>query len=162
MSRSFPSNKPLVPRLNVVLAWAGTLLVSTLPAIIWEQFAPAPAGDLRWMPATIWLQVGAQVLLCGVSLLWTTAKPMRLPMAMLLAFLVGWRVLTPLVAQTDASAQWQARQSIGMSLATSRVQWAFPALVMTLVALASRLSRRELFLTKGDWRASRPRAPISV
>jgi membrane protease YdiL (CAAX protease family) len=78
---------------------------------------------------------------------------MRLPLVMLLAFLVGWRVLTPLVTQSAAWAQWQTSQPVGMSLATSRLQWFPPAALMTLVAVGAGLSRAELYLVKGDWTA---------
>jgi membrane protease YdiL (CAAX protease family) len=140
-------------RLNVALAWTGMLLASALPAIIWDQFARVSEGDLRWMPPTIWAQVAALTLLCVASLVWRPAQPMRLPLIMLAAFLVGWRVLTPLVTETASWSDWQAKQSIGMSLATSRLQWLPPAVLMTLVALAFGLNRQELFLAKGDWRA---------
>jgi membrane protease YdiL (CAAX protease family) len=153
VAEAVPSTKH-PPRLsNVALAWVGTLLASTLPAVIWERLAPDKAGDPVWVPATIWMQVGGLTLLLLVARLWPTARPMRLPLVMLLAFLVGWRVLTPLVTQSAAWAQWQASQPVGTSLATSRLQWLPPAALMTLVAVAAGLSRAELYLVKGDWTA---------
>lgn len=139
--------------LNVALAWMGVLLASPLLAIVWGQLAQESARDPRWLPATIWVQIGGVALLLLVALLRPTARPMRLPLLMLLAFLVGWRVLTPLVMESAAWTQWQAGQSIGMSLTTSRLQWLPPAVLMTLVAFAARLRREELYLVKGSWAA---------
>lgn len=152
MKSALPSNNAAgLP--NVALACVGTLLASTLPAIVWGQFAPENAGDPLWLPATISLQVGGLTLLLLVTLLWPPARPMRLPLTMLLAFLVGWRVLTPLVTQSAAWDHWQASQSVGMSLATSRLQWLPPAALMTLIAVGAGLSRADLYLVKGEWTA---------
>src|SRR5688572_27035347 len=138
---------------NAAFGWIGMLLASTFPAIIWGTVAPEEAGDLLWLPASIGVQVGGLAILVLAALLWPTARPMRLPLVMLLAFLVGWRVLTPLVTQRAAWAEWQSSQPIGVSLATSRLQWVPPAALMTLVGVAAGLGRVRLFLTKGDWTA---------
>jgi membrane protease YdiL (CAAX protease family) len=140
--------------LNVSLAWVGILLASPLSAIVWGQLAQERTRDPLWLPATIWMQVGGLALLLLVTLLRPAARPMRLPLVMLLAFLFGWRVLTPLLAESGAWTQWQANQPVGMSLATSRLQWLPPIALMTLVAVGARLRRAELFLCKGNWSAS--------
>jgi hypothetical protein len=147
------SNARSVSHLIAALAWVGMLLASTLPALIWAKISQEGAGDPLWLPASIGLQVGALALLLLVALLWLPARPLRLPLIMLLTFLVGWRVLTPLVTQRAGWAEWQASQTIGVSLATSRLQWVPPAALMTLVAVAAGLGRVRLFLTKGDWSA---------
>src|SRR5262249_40890786 len=104
-------------------------------------------------PATIGVQVGGLALLLLVALLWPAARPMRLPLVMLLAFLVGWRVLTPLVTQSAAWARWQASQPAGMALAMARLQWLPPGALMRLVAGGAGLRRAELYLVVGDWTA---------
>ena len=137
------------------IAWAGVLLASTLPGVVWAKASAAQGAgaDPVWLPASIGVQVGGLVVLVLGASLWPAARTMRLPMVMLLAFVVGWRVLTPLVTERAAWGEWQASQPIGLSLATSRLQWVPPAALMTLVAAAAGLGRARLFLTKGDWAA---------
>ncbi|MBX3435697.1 MAG: CPBP family intramembrane metalloprotease [Pirellulales bacterium] len=139
--------------LNVALAWSGMVLASPLPAIVWGEFSSEEARDPRWLPATIWAQISGLTVLLLIALLRPAARPMRLPLIMLLAFLAGWRVLTPLATKSDAWEQWQTNQSVGLSLATSRVQWLPPAALMTLVAVGGGLRRKDLYLTLGDWTA---------
>jgi hypothetical protein len=154
---SHPASTRSANRPCVAIAWTAVLLASTLLAVIWGKVDPAGAGDTRWLPASIGVQVGGLFLLVLATLLWPTARPMRLPLVMLLAFLVGWRVLTPLVAQRAEWAGWQAGQPVGVSLATSRLQWLPPAALMTLVAVGAGVGRARLFLARGDWTA--PVAP---
>jgi protein-S-isoprenylcysteine O-methyltransferase Ste14/membrane protease YdiL (CAAX protease family) len=138
---------------NVVIAWAGTLLASTLPAIIGTRLMPEQAGSLLRSLVLIGLPVCGLALLLLLALLRPTARPMRLPLLMLLAFLVGWRVLTPQITRSAAWLEWQETQPIGMSLATSRLQWVPPVLLMTLVAWGAGLGRRQMFLAIGHWHA---------
>jgi hypothetical protein len=68
VGEALPSNQHAARLSIVALAWAGILLASTLPAIVWGQFAPEKAIDPVWLPATIWVQVGGLVLLLVVAL----------------------------------------------------------------------------------------------
>jgi membrane protease YdiL (CAAX protease family) len=136
------------------------VVASPLPAIVCGQFTEDRALDTLWLPTTSGLQVGGLALLLLAALLWSPSRPMRLPLLMLLAFLVGWRVLTPLVTESAAWAQWQANQSIGMSLATSRLQWLPPATLMTVAAVGAGMSRVDLYLVKGNWAAQVSPEPL--
>lgn len=155
-----PPNQHSAHGLNIVLAWLGILLASPLPAIVCGQLAQDRTQEPLWLPVTIGVQVGGILLLLVTTLVCSTARPMRMPMTMLLAFLIGWRVLTPLVTEGATWVQWQANQPVGISLATSRLQWLPPAVLMTLVAGGAGMRRTELYLHRGNWAAPAAAEPL--
>jgi membrane protease YdiL (CAAX protease family) len=127
------------------------------------QVVPQEGGAPTCPPALALGQAVGVSLLLLAALIRPAGRPMRRPLLALLAFLVGWRLLTPAVFEAAGWAEWVRGLPIGWSLVASRAQWLFPALLMTLVLVGGGRTRRDLFLAAGDWTAPvRPAALFPV
>jgi membrane protease YdiL (CAAX protease family) len=140
-----PTNKKPSLRGAVVLAWATTLLVSTLPDIIWRELGRVPP------PHLIWVKVALLLIVLGVATAWKPGRPLRGYLTMLGTLLVFGTVLQNL----GEMSAWENRfagsfQSTMLGTQLLRVAL---ALIMIMVLLALGYRRRQCFLTRGDLKA---------
>ena len=135
-----------VPRLTVV-AWLVTILISTVPDILWTELG---AGDVT--PLT-WAKIGLLLVLTLVSVAWRPLRPLRNYFVVMLAFFglfqlmqrldFTWSPLQRLFGGSVFDARMQAEQT-GKLLVS---------LGMIIVLLLLGLRRRQFFLTRGNLRA---------
>lgn len=141
------------PRLTVV-AWVVTILISTVPDILWTQMG---GGDVT--PLT-WAKIGLLLVLTLVSLVWMPLRPLRNYFVAMLAFFglfqliqrldFTWPLLQRLFGGNVFDARMQAEQT-GKLLVS---------LGMIAVLLLLGLRRGQFFLTRGDLRA--PITPVRL
>ncbi len=149
---SFPLAKR-IPKLTAV-AWVVTILISTVPDILWTALG---AGDVT--PLT-WAKMSLLLGLALVSAVWTPLRPLRNYFIAMLAFFTLFQV----IQRVDFT--WPALQNLlGGSVFDERMQAEqtgklVVSLGMVVVLLLLGLRRRDFFLTRGNLRA--PITPVRL
>jgi len=137
-----------------ILAWVITLLISTLPEIIWiELTGSSPA----WL---IYGKMGLLLILTFATLIWQPLRPLRNfflvmfaffgLMALRLRFNFTWPALQSLFGNTVFDGRMQAEQTGKLAV----------TLLMIGVLLILGFKRRDFFLTRGNLRA--PIEPVKL
>ena len=149
-----PISLPQADRTRVGVAWATTILVSTLPEIVWTQLTPKPFGVL-----TIF-KVCLLATLVLVSFAWSPIRPLRNYFIALLGFFVfNWvrlqinftlPALQAFFGNTVFDARMQAEQMGKLVLSC----------VMIGVLLLLGYTRLQLYLTRGNLSAAMRPAPL--
>ncbi len=149
MNTNQSSTQEKAPRAELTaLAW-GTILISTVPQIILHLLGrDVPAGPLgfSWLN---WAQVVVLTVLCAVTWVWPTVKPLRGFFLAVLAFKVG-ELFSWLVVESAAWSNWMQQASWGVGLVADhgiRLIW---VALMALTLIGSGIGRRELFLVRGN------------
>lgn len=148
--------RSLVSERQAVLAaaWAGMLLASMLPGIVWQEVF---GGSL---PQALWLRLGGGLAFLGLSLAWKALRPLSGYFVLLAAILAADELLRPLVA---ASAVWQGwfgpdRASLFWSSLGPQLLRLLMSLAVWLVLVLLGLKRSDYFLVKG--RLNAPAEPV--
>lgn len=133
---------------TLVLFWAVTLLMSTLPNILWQESTGQPATWLFW---------AKEILLATLLLLslgWPALRPLRQYMIVFVVLFAaeqgfGWLA---------ATSWWQGwfggvDAPFTLSMLGTQIQRLCVALIVIAVLLAMKRRRDAIFLVKGDVRA---------
>ena len=147
---------PLARRTSrlTVVAWVVTILISTVPDILWTTLG---GGDVT--PLT-WAKMGLLLSLALVSVVWTPLRPLRNYFIAMLAFFslflvirrvdFTWPALQNLLSGSVFDERMQAEQTGKLVV----------SLGMVVVLLLLGLRRRDFFLTRGNLRA--PITPVRL
>src|SRR2546428_4209537 len=134
--------------LATLVAWLALLPASPFGAIICDAVIHVPVPE--WLPF-INLCVSATLLALGHFL--PPLKPIRGYLRSITLLVLGYLVLL----QIESSEAWRARLSGAPTwqfVFADSILEIIPCLFLTLSLVRSGLTRRELFLTRGDLRAS--------
>jgi membrane protease YdiL (CAAX protease family) len=137
-------------------AW-GVILIMSIPQIIVELLGwTVPKGPLgvSWLA---WVQVIVLAVLWAVTWAWPAVKPLRGFFLALLAYWVGAYFIIPFMFTEwgEAWSNWTEQASWGVWLVVNRLANTLaPIVLMALTLIGSGIGRRELFLVRGDPRAT--------
>jgi membrane protease YdiL (CAAX protease family) len=138
---------------NRWIAWGAIITASTLPEILCRLGGNPPL----WLPlAQIGLLLFAAILLA----LSERTKVLCGFLLTLAALRLGWSVFTPAIAFSDTVAHWARGLDWGARLFLGRLLPVTGALVMIISLWGSGLSRRDLFLQRGNLGAPAQPEPI--
>jgi len=144
LSRSNPSTF-----LVSVYAWIALLLGSSLSPILWIAW-------LGYKQVPVW-DVAVRLLgIAGIlvlTYLWPTLRALRGFVWALLAFASGTLAKEALTTLPPIATWLHSLPAVEFRLADALLGMIFPVAFMALTLIGSGLSRRELFLTRGDMRA---------
>jgi len=135
-----------------IIAWSGVIVASALPTIIWRESGYGQAPWLLMTPCVI-LIVAALVVLPFPRLRVLTRFLLALA-----ALWIGWYLVAPWIEGTDLVRGWSERANWGVRLLIGRAPVVAGALLMSLTLIGSGMTRRDLFLCRGDLAA--PAQPI--
>ncbi len=136
--------------LATLVAWLALLPASPFAAIICDALLHAPAPE--WLP---FINFGASATLLALSHLLPPLKPIRGYLRAITLLVVGYFV----VLQVESTEAWRARFSEAPTwqfVFADSILELIPCLLLALSLVRSGLTRRELFLTRGNLRASFP------
>lgn len=151
------SEPALIPHSSRALigpAWGVTLLVSTMPDILWKELTGAAPAWLTWA------KMGLLLVLALTAFLWRPLRPLRHYFIVLLAFFgllelrprlnFSWPALQAIFGNTVFDARMQAEQTGKLAV----------ALAMIVILLILGYRRRDFFLALGQLRAPIKPAPL--
>jgi len=136
--------------LATLVAWLALLPASPFAAIICDALLYTPAPE--WLP---FINFGASATLLALSHLLPPLKPIRGYLRAITLLVVGYFV----VLQVESTEAWRARFSEAPTwqfVFADSILELIPCLLLALSLVRSGLTRRELFLTRGNLRASFP------
>jgi membrane protease YdiL (CAAX protease family) len=135
-------------------AWSAMLLASEGPEVIFQQFgAEAPP----WLPLA---QAGSLVigaLVCARSPRFKKLDGFLLALA---GLRLGWSVITPAIESNQAFHNWTQHLDWGARLFVGRALPLSGAILIGLTLLGSGITRRDLFLCRGDLNAPAQPEPM--
>ena len=131
----------------VLLCWTAMLLASDTPIILARETADTKPTWLAWA------QTAALAALVLPTFLSRALAPARGLVLAFLAFHVGWSLMLPTVHASGVWTQWRAQAAPAPRMIATTVVPLIPVALMALTLIGSRLSRVDLFLAWGDWRA---------
>lgn len=134
-------------RLTIIFAWVGTLLLSTLPNIIWQEFFGPPT---IWL---LWSKLILLILFLTTTYFWQKARPLRNYFFLIFALFLVEEAFGRL-----GNSQWFQTwfpESAGFttSMLGIQVRRVAGALVMTLILYLIYRNTAKFFLTFGDYGA---------
>jgi membrane protease YdiL (CAAX protease family) len=129
--------------MRMIVAWAAMLIVSPLPEIISALITSNP---FRWF---FWFDFGALLVLLGLSFIQPTLRGLRGYLLAILAYIVGG-LSWVLFRESTAYMNWVQNASWGVTQIAEVSGHLLGALLMALTLIGSGLTRRDLFLVKGD------------
>lgn len=149
-TRSFtPSVQPVQFGLTsqLIFVWIATLLVSSLPQIISQEFQILPSFPI------LWLRIVLLVAFIALSFVWKVAQPLRLYFLIFLALylldaLFNW------LGTTVLQGWFGGTNSFTWGLLGSQLLRLGAALAMIAVLWMLRYRRSEFFLAKGELNAT--------
>ena len=130
-------------------AWIALLLGSSLSPIFWIAWLGEKNVPV-WDPAVRLLGIAGILVL---TYLWPTLRALRGFVWALLAFASGILAKEALTTLPPVATWLHALPAAEFRLADALLWMIFPVALMALTLIESGLSRRELFLTRGDMRA---------
>jgi len=133
--KELPLNPARTP--VIVVAWLATLLASTLPDAIWQQFS----GTIpNWL---IWGKAGLILALILVTWAWKWLKLLRIYLILLWVHIMAWEILFYIQA-TPAWSQWTKSNTwVSGILMIQLIK--FGIALLTLAALFILMGRRQRF-----------------
>lgn len=136
------------------LAWSAMLIGSSVPEIICRQFIPTPP---LWLPAA-----QAVLLLTGAAIFAGSPRLRKLCgfLLALAALVIGWSLLAPAISSSRIFHDWTQNLSWGARFFLSRLLPVSGALLMLVTLIGSGLTRRDLFLCRGDLNAWAQPEPV--
>ena len=127
----------------IAITWIFTLLASTLPDMVWDQFFGETPG---WL---FWLKAGLLLILITLGMAWKMLQPLRPYFLLLLVFILLWRVFSWILT-LDAWLAWteQVPWAIGMA----GIQLMKLVIAMLTIGILSLFFRRrqDFFLARGE------------
>ena len=135
-----------------LIAWSATIAASALPAIIWRE---SGHRNSPWIALTqcVVLVIAALALLPSSG-----RKDLARFLSALAALRGGWYFVAPWIEETSFVRGFSEHGSWGMQLLIGRTTLLVSAALMGLTLLGSGITRRDLFLCRGDLAA--PAQPI--
>jgi len=138
-------------RKTKTFAWC-TIFIITVPQIIYRLFVPRMPGEAS---IPIWFagaEVGILAMLCLVSWVWSTVKPLRGFILALLAIYVGHFFIIPYIYESVTLLSWMQQASWGVRLVVFNLLLKHMVLIllMVLTLIGSGIGRKELFLVRGN------------
>jgi membrane protease YdiL (CAAX protease family) len=148
-----PTSEKPIPRL-LIFAWVSTLLASLLPNILFTELSGSVPS---WL---LWAQVGILAAGIGLTIFWSTVRPLRNYWIMMLALLVLEKFFYGTVSSTRVWQGWmnQVSNSFVQTLLSTQGMRIAIALCMILVLLILGYRRRDFFLVRG--RLDAPAEPV--
>ena len=133
--KELPLNPARTP--VIVVAWLATLLASTLPDAIWQQFS----GTIpNWL---IWGKAGLILALILVTWAWKWLKLLRIYLILLWVHIMAWEILFYIQA-TPSWSQWTKSNTwVSGILMIQLIK--FGIALLTLAALFILMGRRQRF-----------------
>ena len=144
------------PRRGIVLivAWAVTLLVSTLPTILLNELG---GGAPDWL---FWAKVAFVAVMLALAFLWKTIKPLAAYFIVILVlFLAEWG-LQSWIGETSLWKSWFSSTAFTSSMLGMQILRFGVALVMVAAMLVIKKRRSAFFLVKGDLSATADPIPF--
>lgn len=129
----------------LAIAWITTLLVSTLPNILWQEIIGAPPARL------FWAKIILLVALVGLTFVWHVIRPLRPYFAIFLVLYLAEEAL----GQLGTMPLWQSWfGGVGVSFTTEmlgvQLRRLAVAAIMIITLLLTYRRRRDFFLVKGQ------------
>ena len=144
------------PQRNVVLivAWAVTLLVSTLPTILLNELG---SGVPDWL---FWVQVAFIAVILALTFLWKAIKPLAAYFIVILVlFLAEWG-LQNWLGESSLWKSWFSSAAFTSSMLSMQILRFGVALIMIAAMLVIKKQRSAFFLVKGDLSAIAEPIPL--
>jgi membrane protease YdiL (CAAX protease family) len=135
-----------------LLAWAAVIVASALPTIIWRE---SGHGRAPWMALS---QCGILVLAALAVSFFPRLRILTRFLLALAALRLGWYLAAPWIESRELFRRWFETGDWNVRLLIERLSVVAGALLMSLTLIGSGLTRRDLFLSRGDLAA--PARPI--
>jgi membrane protease YdiL (CAAX protease family) len=135
------------------IAWGAMLVASPLPEILCQWGGTPP----------LWLPLAQIAVLLIATIIFALAPATRSLCGFLLALAalrLGWSVLMPTIAFSDTVARWATGLDWGARLFLGRLLAVSGAVVMVITLLGGGVTRRDLFLCRGDLDAPAQPEPV--
>jgi membrane protease YdiL (CAAX protease family) len=135
-----------------VIAWSAVIVASALPTIIWRESGHGRAP---------WLVMTQCVILIAAALAVLPFPRLRVLTRFLLALAamrIGWYFAAPWIEGTGLFRRWSESGNWNVRLLIGRASVIAGALLMSLTLIGSGMTRRDLFLCRGNIAA--PAQPI--
>lgn len=145
-----------IPQRNVLLivVWAVTLLVSTLPTILLNELG---SGAPDWL---FWAKVAFLAVMLALTFLWKTIKPLAAYFIVILVlFLVEWG-LQSWLGGSSLWKSWFNSAAFTSSMLGMQILRLGVALIMVAAMLVIKKHRSAFFLVKGDLSAIAEPIPL--
>jgi len=136
------------------IAWSATIFASALPGIIWRE---SGHRSVPWIALT---QCIVLVLAALALLLSPGRKDLARFVFALAAWRVGWYFAAPWIESTSLVRGWLEQGDWGVELMIGRATLLAGAALMSLTLIGSGISRRDLFLCRGNLAASAQPIPF--
>jgi membrane protease YdiL (CAAX protease family) len=147
--RSGTPRNPAANAVTVAIAWAGGLLIlSNLPDIIFRT-ATGSRTTPEWLPGLALLLL---VLMLAIVALWPPLQPLRGYALTLVALGAGY-LIESIVEHSAFWISWNQRVSPGISFVLVNSAKVIPVATLLLSLVGSGLSRKDVFIALGDFRA---------
>ena len=150
------SSANLIPQRNIVLivAWAVTLLVSTLPKILLNELGD---GAPNWL---FWGQIAFVAVMFALTFLWKATKPLAAYFIVILVlFLAEWG-LQNWLGESSLWKSWFSSTAFTSSMLSMQILRFGVALIMVAAMLVIKKQRSAFFLVKGDLSAIAEPIPL--
>lgn len=135
-----------------VIAWSAVIVASALPTIIWRESGHGRAPWLVMTQCVILIVAGLAVLP------FPRVRILSRFLLALAAMRIGWYFAAPWIEGTDLFLRWSESANWGVRLLIGRASPLAGALLMSLTLIGSGITRRDLFLCRGNIAA--PAQPI--
>ena len=133
----------------LIVAWAATLLASSLGIILWRELA---GSEPHWLP---WIHATGLLVIFSLTLVRQKLKPLRGFVAILLiifffGFGGGWQFgIIPFIRESALWISWEGQVSWALSAVVYHLIRLSPALAILSFLLLKGRKRQDFFLTKG-------------
>jgi membrane protease YdiL (CAAX protease family) len=137
-----------------IIAWSAVIVASVLPTIIWRE---SGHGRAPWLVMT---QCVILIVAAVVVLPFPRLRVLTRFLLALAALRIGWYFVAPWIEGTDLVRGWSERANWGGRLLIGRASVVAGALLMSLTLIGSGITRRDLFLCRGNLAAPAQRIPF--
>jgi membrane protease YdiL (CAAX protease family) len=135
-----------------VIAWSAVIVASALPMIIWLE---SGHGRARWL---VTAQCVILVVAAIVVLPFARVRILSRFLLALAAMRIGWHFAAPWIEGTGLFRRWYESADWSAGLLLGRASVVAGAFLMSLTLIGSGITRRDLFLCRGNLAA--PAQPI--
>jgi membrane protease YdiL (CAAX protease family) len=128
--------------LPTIFSWVAILLASDiLDIVFWNTSLQSVL-----VPG---IKIAGLFVLFVCTLKWPVLKPLRGVLFALLAIVVGWDILQPLVTHSSVWVQWRASAPLWMTLIGDQAARLISLVLVALTLIGSGLKRQDIFLIRG-------------
>ncbi|MEY2557355.1 MAG: protease family protein [Verrucomicrobiota bacterium] len=127
-----------------VIAWSAVMVASALPTIIWRE---SGHGRAPWLALTqcVLLVLGALAVLP-----FPRVRVLSRFLLALAAMRIGWYFASPWIEGTGLFRRWSESGNWNVRLLSERITVVAGAFLMSLTLIGSGMTRRDLFLCRGN------------